>query len=332
MRSMYPVKSKIKGVCKRLILKANCVLNRYREIIWLLGDGRSGTTWVCNLINYDKRYREMFEPFHPEFVDDIKFMKPHQYIRPYELDERIRRFSKKVFSGRFTHERVDAANHSLLYKGIVIKDIFANLLSYAVWLQFPKVKPVLLLRNPFAVALSKLKKSSWFWVTDPLDLLNQKDLYDDYLFRFEDLIRKVSVKGEYILNQILIWSVINYIPLRQFGIGSLHVCFYEKIFTDPQKEMKRIFSFVKGVSDIDVDEVKFTEVVNRPSRVSGKESTLLAGTSPITSWKDEIPPHIIDEGLDILQHFGFEDLYDEDSMPDEDVIRRIQLSAQGSAG
>jgi len=309
------------------VIKANYLLNNYREIIWLLGDGRSGTTWVCDLINHDKTYREMFEPFHPKYVSDVSFIMPHQYIRPYELDEKIKKIANDIFSGKFTHERVDSANRSLLYKGIIVKDIFANLLCYSVWLQFQKVKPVLLLRNPFAVSLSKLKKKSWFWTTEPLDFLDQKDLYADYLFPFEDLIRQTSAKRDYILNQILIWSIINYIPLRQFNIGSIHICFYEKIYTYPKEEIYRIIKFVKDSPNINLDEVKLSKVVNRPSRVAGKGSNLLAGTSPITSWKDEIPPKIIDDGFNILQYFGFENLYNENSMPNEDVIKEIHISA-----
>jgi len=65
------------------------------------------------------------------------------------------------------------------------------------------------------------------------------------------------------------------------------------------------------------------EVIDHPSRVVGNESNLLLGTSPVSSWMNELKPKQIDDGLKILEHFGFDDLYDSDSMPNMNSIRRI---------
>ena len=325
MKMIRKIKQKITGLTKNSAIKINYLLDNYNEVIWIVGDGRSGTTWVSDLINYDKKYREMFEPFHSELVSDMSFVERHQYIRPDDFNGKIEAISSDIFSGKFTHERVDSENHSLLYDGILIKDIFANLLCYSASRRFPKVKPILLIRNPFAVALSKYKKKDWLWFTEPLDLLKQTKLYEDYLIPFEGIIRSTSAKQDYILNQILIWSIINYIPLRQFEPGDIHVCFYEKICIEPDNEISKIFKFVRG-SNTNPQINLNKNVINRPSRVVGTESNLLSGTSPITSWKKELTPQIIQEGLKILQCFGFENLYDEISMPNEDVLRKIHES------
>jgi len=309
-------------MARTAVLKANYALNNYDEVIWLIGDGRSGTTWVSDLINYDKRYREMFEPFHPKLVRDMDFILPHQYIRQHESNEKLTALANNIFNGKFNHPRVDAGNRSLLYKGILIKDIFANLLSYWAVSQFPKVKPVLLIRNPFSVALSKFKKKGWFWVTEPLDLLSQPALKEDYLLPFEDEIKRVSHEKNYILNQVLIWSIINYVTLRQFAPGSIHICFYEDIYNDPSKEISKLIQFVRGkqtglLVDIPVS------IVERPSNVVGTESNLLSGTSPVTSWMNELEPKLIDDGLKILQCFGFGDLYSDLSIPNWEVLRKV---------
>ena len=319
-------KSKAINFARKLILKANHVLGNYSEVIWLLGDGRSGTTWVSELINYEKKYREIFEPFHPMLNRDAGFIVPHQYIRPYDLDEKLNGFASNLFSGKYNNQRVDyCSNYALLYNGILIKDIFANLLCYSVFLEFDEVKPILLIRNPFAVALSKYKKKNWLWATEPLDLLNQTALYEDFLYPFEDLIRETSGKGNYILNQILIWSIINYIPLRQFETGDIYVCFYENMYAQPSRETSNIFCYIKGKENYRI--MLNEDIVNRPSRAIGTESNLLSGTSPIVSWKSELSHHVIDDGLKILQYFGFDDLYDDESMPNMDVFRRIHESA-----
>ena len=317
------IKSQVANLTRPLILRANYRLNNYREVIWLIGDGRSGTTWVSDLINHDKRYREMFEPFHPRLVNKMKFLAPHQYIRENDQNEKLRHIASDIFSGKFTHRRVDLENQSLTYKGLLIKDIFANLLSYWASLNFPHIKPVLLIRNPFSVALSKQKKKTWFWATEPLALLNQTALYEDFLRPFEDTIRRTSQKNDYILNLVLIWSIINYVPLRQFKPGTIHICFYEDLFTNTNEEISRIFPFTGGSpkEELQLD----TSLLSRPSRVSGKESNVLSGTSPVSYWKNELPAHLIDEGLQILQEFGFDELYDGNSMPRKEILERIQM-------
>lgn len=319
------IKSKIAKFSQPTILKANFLLNNYREKIWLIGDGRSGTTWVSDLINHDKRYREMFEPFHPKYVRSLSFISPHHYIRNGEANERLADLSSKIFSGRFTHERTDSENQSFVYKGLLIKDIFANLLSHWAVSQFPSVKPVLLIRNPFAVAISKYKKSDWYWAIEPRHLLNQKKLFDDYLEPFEDIIGRVSDEKNHILNLILIWSIINYVPLRQFNPDKIHLCFYEHIYENPSLEVKKILQFARQTKEKPELELP-KDVIEKPSRVIGKDSNLLSATSPITSWKNELTPKLIDEGHKILQSFGMDKLYDENSMPNTKAFKALQKS------
>ena len=54
----------------------------FSKTIWLVGDGRSGTTWIANLLNADNSYREMFEPFHPQKVPQAKQFEENMYIAP----------------------------------------------------------------------------------------------------------------------------------------------------------------------------------------------------------------------------------------------------------
>lgn len=316
------VRSKIKYLTHSAILRANYLLKNFDEVIWLIGDARSGTTWVSDLIASTKSYRYLFEPFHPNFVHEMKQMEPHQFIRPGDSNERLLSVASSIFKGQFRHERVDLNNHCLLYDGLLIKDIFANLLCYWAVTHFPKVRPVLLIRNPFAVAASKNNKRDWFWANDPSDLLRQPDLYDDYLYRYKDLIKKVSQKDNFLLNQILTWSIINYIPLQQFTPGSIHICFYEQIYANPGLEISKIVQFVKGTNHCERIPIS-DEVINRSSRFSDFDHKVSSHNSPVSSWKNKIPANIIDEGIEILQHFGFDHLYNDNSLPDINAIQNI---------
>lgn len=291
--------------------RSSLVLNHfsnYRHKLWLIGDGRSGTTWVSNLINYDKYFRHVFEPYHSKIMPEVKFLSSHYYARPAIENYQLYELSEKIFTGRLWYPRLDSDNAIGMYKGLLVKDIFANLFSYWVHSHFADVKIILLVRNPFAVAMSKYMKKDWTWITDPIDLFNQPDLQNDYLKEFEDLIFKTAEKNDFILNQILIWSIIHFIPFRQFNSEQIHLVFYEDIFLNPVSEISKIGNYV----GIDLNHLS-KRVIEKPSRVGSLN--IQRGTSPITSWKSDIPVSTIDQGFRILESFGLHNLYDQNSIP-----------------
>ena len=313
------MKNKSIDSVKNIHLYDHHQLCNYDEVIWLIGEGRSGTTWISNLINHDKKYREMFEPFHPLKIEPMSFLSLHQYIRPNGINKELENIASDVFSGKFTHQRVDFNNTSLTScKKLLIKDIFANLFAYWASLRFSWLKIILLIRNPFSVALSKYKKKDWLWLTDPIALLEQKKLYNDYLHPFENLIRKTCSKNDYILNQVLIWSIVNYVPLCQFNQGEIQVIFYEDVYLNPSQEISKLFNYSNNTSLI-IDE----KIIETPSRVPDTENNITNGISPIISWKNELSIQQIDFGFSILEAFGFETLYDNSSMPNKRALYRM---------
>jgi hypothetical protein len=179
----------------------------------------------------------------------------------------------------------------------------------------------MLIRNPFAVALSKYKKKDWFWMTNPEELLTQSALFEDYLYPFEDLIRDAG--NDYIEKQILIWSIIHYVPLLQFKEEQICIVFYEDIYEYPDRELPVIFDFIKSGTNDHLDNKGWSEILNRPSRYSRMESNILKGKSPITSWKNELSARQIDNGYRILSRFGLEYLYDENVKPQREVLDNL---------
>ena len=308
---------------KALALAGNAYLGRYQEVVWLIGDGRSGTTWVSSLINHRGCYREMFEPFHPRVLGGGFVL--NCYRRPEQEDEALREAAARVFSGKLTHPRVDVDAHATLYDGLLIKDIFANLFACWAARRFPQLRIVLLLRHPFAVAASKLHKRKWRWTVDPMDLLNQTALHEDYLRPHEALIREISAGDDDIAKHVLIWSILNYVPLLQFPASQLHVVFYEDICARPNEEVSQVMRHIHPGDD-DAKVAIDAGLVARPSRVTYAESALRTGASPVDAWSRELTPAQIDRGLATLAAFGLDALYTADPMPRRtglDVIRQI---------
>lgn len=158
----------------------NYHLGNYKEAIWLVSDGRSGSTWLSDLTNSDRAYRELFDPFHPHIVKKTQNFALFQSLRPDETNSSLGEFLRLIFSGKLNHRRSDVSKSRLFYKGLLVKDIFAHLLMPWVNRNIPHVKKILLIRNPFAVALSKQKLSKWTWMTEPRKFFEQQDLYNDY--------------------------------------------------------------------------------------------------------------------------------------------------------
>jgi len=256
----------------------------------------------------------MFEPFHPRFVKAMKNMALHQYIRPGLQDREVTKLAKSVFTGKLVDPFIDSANTRLIYKNLFIKDIFANLLARWAILEFSNmnIRPVLLMRNPFAVALSKLKTRDWEWMTDPRDFLKQDALVVDYLAAFTDEIKQVG--EDYITRQIMIWSVIHYVPLQQFKRGELYILFYENLLMNPETEIRNLFNYLElKVSDTELSNI--LKDMSKPSRVSGKASTFASGKSPLESWRDEVSAAQIRDGLRILGIFNLEKIYSDSTLP-----------------
>ena len=304
-------------------------MGNYKQVVWLIGDGRSGTTWLSHLLKYPLRYREMFEPFHPMEIDRAKFLAPMQYLRAGQPFPPLESFLDDIVSGKFSEHRVNRFNRSFVYKGILVKDIYANMFCYWGCQRYPSIKPILLIRNPFAVALSKLKKKDWLWVKNPMDLWNQPDLRQDFLLNREDLIRKVSEGGDFIQKQLLIWAIINTVPLHQFEQSSLKVVFYENVFLDPIKEITSALRYIKD--DPGLPAVRLpSALIKRPTRVAGKYSTLLNDRSPIRSWKNELSTNQIEQGFKILEHFGLDGIYSEDGLPQALNLEQIRKAVRAN--
>src|SRR6056297_305674 len=111
---------------KKIIKKINPARHFSLEInsnlektIVLLGSGRSGTTFLSNIINYKNDYRYMFEPFRYSKVKIIKNLGNVVYLRKNERYLII----KKVLSGKIQNSWINHLNKKIISKKRLIKSI-----------------------------------------------------------------------------------------------------------------------------------------------------------------------------------------------------------------
>ena len=62
----------------------------------LIGTGRSGTTWVEDIINCNNDFRIMFEPFNTHYVPLLKNWKHRQYISSKSKNSKYYEDTRKI--------------------------------------------------------------------------------------------------------------------------------------------------------------------------------------------------------------------------------------------
>ncbi len=303
----------------------NCYLtidigNRFTDAVWVVGDGRSGTTWLANILNYNKKYRYMFEPFHPRLVEIMKDYPLYYYLRPDEDNAYFYKIYRAIFRGNFRYPRVDQYNYKFIYRKRIVKDIFSNLYIKWAHTKFPSVKKIFIMRHPFAVVASKIKLKNWIWMEDPKMFLSQEKLYKDYLKHFEDVIQCAD---DFFEKQMVIWAIVHHIPLHQLDLGDVYLMFYEKLCTNPQEEIKRLFSFIGEGESTDN---RLYKKFKKPSQTCHNESAILKNSNLIDGWRRVLSDSQIKRGINILSKFGLEKIYNYSLMPDEsaaeDILKR----------
>ena len=243
----------------------------HRGSVFLAGSGRSGTTWLSGVINHGGGYRYVFEPFNPARVGAFGHFRSKQYLRPGDGREEFLEPARLVLTGALRSPWTDRFNRKLVARRRLIKDIRANLLLGWMRANFPGMPIVLLLRHPCAVVASRLALG---WKDNLHETMEQEDLVEDYLRPMEAEIRAARDDFE---RHLFLWCIDNYVPLRQFGPGEIHLAFYENLLVNPEDGATQPLRLLGE----DTDDRAYEEL-DRPSPLSRKGV-------PCLPWTDGAP-------------------------------------------
>jgi hypothetical protein len=268
--------------------------------VLLAGSGRSGTTWVSAVINHRNAYRLVFEPFHPGKVRIMRGYRRKQYLRPGDRREEYLGPARAALTGELRSLWTDRFNKRLLARRRLIKDIRANLLLGWIHENFPGMPMILLLRHPCAVVASQLALG---WGDVLGETMEQEELVEDFLLPVEAEIRAARDPFE---RRLFSWCIENYVPLRQFAPGEMHLAFYEEFLVRPERELRRLFSFLGE----DFDSRAYP-VLERPSPLSRNP-----GTHPVDGWRRSVTGRQLERAVEILGLFDLDRLYGEGTMPE----------------
>lgn len=285
----------------------------HRSSVFLAGSGRSGTTWVSEIINHRNGFRLIFEPFNPDRVGICKNFRRKQYLRPGDRREEYLEAAGKVLAGRIRGPWTDRFNRKLVARRRLIKDIRANLLLGWMRENFPGMPIVLLFRHPCAVTASRLALG---WRDNLLETLEQEELVEDFLGPLEAEIRAARDTFE---RHVFSWCIENYVPLRQFGPGEIHLAFYENFVARPHEEIRRLFAFLGEDYD-----GRLRRPLRRPSPLSRKR-----GSPPVDAWRRVVTDSQLERAVEVLGLFGLDSVYGEGAMPDPCGARALMEGTEG---
>ncbi len=305
------------------------VLNRlyidrgdYRSTVFVAGTGRSGTTWLEEIINFERDHRVLFEPFHAREIPLVSHWNYRQYLRATNSDPAFLEPTRRILAGRIRHPWIDQTNEKHFVSRRLVKDIRANLILHWMHAHFPEIPIVLLLRHPCAVARSKIAMG---WKTHLDDFLSQPELVADFLQPFVPLLE--SARDDFD-RHILLWCIENWVPLCQFTRGEIHVCFYEDLCTQPEREARALLSYLRRPFSSTL-----LQSMSHPSALSKAHSAIVTGESMLDAWRKAVSKPQIDRAVELLQHFGLDQLYGAESTPRmaaRDVLDSFSTNANGA--
>ena len=291
----------------------------------ILGSGRSGTTWVAEVIARECGSRMLFEPFHPLWSPEGE---RHLFLRPDASDPVFEARARKILSGRLRLRQMDQFMITRLASGRVAKDVHTT--NLAPWFQenFPETPIVFAVRHPIATASSRLRGGEWYGVSDYLATAPGREdaersptsawlpAYDEHSGDPEPLVRFVAE-----------WCIENAYPLSRIDgdDAGIALTFYEDTVIDPVAELGRLIAFCgptlapRLVPDLDLGDAR------RPSAKDSFGTAAAAGRSNdwsqiLSRWKREVPGDVAARCLRVVEDFGLGEVYGDDPMPSKQGV------------
>jgi hypothetical protein len=270
------------------------------------GTARSGTTWLAELIASQVASRIMFEPFHSRLVPAFSGFHYFQYMRPEDRNEELLAYCDKVFTGAIRNRWIDREVEHIFPTHRIIKEIRANLFLKWAHVRFPQVPLVLILRHPCAVVSSRMQLG---WATDEdiEPFLAQPPLVRDFLGDKLDLIRSAQTPEE---KHAVIWCVSYLVPLKQLEPGEVTVVSYERLRTEPEIELPRVFYGV-GLGY----RASLFGRLDRPSKTTVAASPVMSGRGTVGRWTRELSSAQVRRILSVVEGFGLGSIYGDSVVP-----------------
>lgn len=292
----------------------------FDSLVFVAGTGRSGTTWLVDLLNADRRYRVIFEPFRAKWGVVGERRLP-RYIRPLNDDPELIETVRRILLARFPSNQWTARGSERIFsKRRIIKDVDSNLRLAWFRAQFPRFPVVLIVRHPCGVAASRARLGD---LTTLNAFLTDRDLLEDHLAPYAKRLRSLETPFEI---EVARWCVETYVPLRQASAGlDIEVVLYERLVADPEGTVARLLDRLglpapRGLA----------HRVGVPSLTAYREDEPLESAAlAADEWTRRLAEDEIARAVELIELFGLDWLYGPDAMPRVASIPATPFPAAG---
>lgn len=301
------------------------------DAMLLAGTGRSGTTWIAEILCAAPGVHMIYEPFYAATSPEIweHGLDSGIYLAPDAHAPRQYEYIHDLLSGKKIK-----SNHLNDYRGIsgligarrfLVKCIHGNRLLPWIEHHFD-IPTVLVIRHPCAVIASQMKYSNG-WGDDlrhrvESGSIREKMRSGEWPYMpgslFEELDDRLGGLADRIqtFEQFLTFKWIGdvLVPSRTLS-PNRYVTTYEKFVTDGRSEIERLFAHVgESVPD------SAYERLEKPSRTTQEYSNIAKGKNPLTTWRRHLSEKQIDQILAMVHDAGI-DIYDDSLVPDVDRLK-----------
>jgi hypothetical protein len=283
------------------------------DTVFVAGPGRSGTTWIEEVINRNHDHRVMFEPFWGRHVPELRSFADHQYLRPGNSDNRFVEPVARILSGRVRNRWIDHHNTVRLPRKRLVKEIRAN--NWLGWAaeRWPAMPMVFIIRHPMAVASSGMALG---WGDGLERILAQQHLLPDHFDEdSQEYLRSLTDPWE---RSIARWCVENLIPFHTLGSTRATLVVYEALASHSEDEAGRLVAAVGQAQDSTLE-----AAIDKPSRLTRPGGSMGSPVQVPNAWLDKVDVARRRQGLEVVRRLGFGDVYDDGPMPDVQAAHQL---------
>jgi hypothetical protein len=291
----------------------------WAKSIFVCGSGRSGTTWLAEILKKVRGRRYIYEPFNREQVPLCRTFGLRQYLRPGDNNPAFLIPASRIFRGQARGPWMDQYNQALIATTRLIKDVRSTLMLKWVHDHFPGMRIIYVVRHPGAVASSKVALG---WRFEPAKaFFTQNELMLDYLEPFRNAVEASTSELE---KHTVAWCIENYVPLRQLAPGDVFLCFYESLCANPKAELTKLFAYLTEPFDPSllerVDQLSVTAQTRE--RPNGNRSL----QDIASAWRRRLSRSEMQRISEITKIFGLDSLYVDERTADPETLIRIPRS------
>lgn len=286
------------------------------DAVLVSGSGRSGTTWIHDILGSIPGVQLIFEPLNPNFVEEAsklsgipKSEQPKVFCQYLSADQNYpdwHTFLERILTGQVRNSWIDRSINWKHTNQYITKLIRGNLMLAYIKGNFdPKV--IYVIRHPCAVILSRLNNG---WFADVDDLLSQEALIDEYLKPWVGLIEK---ERDLIGAHAVWWAVENMVALHEIKKEEHYLIKYEDFCLSPRSLFSDLFSWL-GYTRFEASK----NLIQEPSRLS--DISYATMKNRLGFWKDNLSTLTQERILVWADRLGI-DMYSDDNLPKSNPLK-----------